>query len=76
MSVGLIVFISAVREIPAILFLASSRSRTLSLLMLDYLAGSEFEKATVIAVFIVIFILVAAFLGRALGLRIGIAGKD
>ena len=73
-SVGLIVFISAVREISAVVFLSSSQSLTLSLLMLDYLAGSEFEKATVMAVFIVFLILIAALIGRAFGLRLG-AGR-
>jgi len=70
-AVGLIVFISAVRDIPTVVFLASSRSETISLLMLDYLAGAEFEKSTVIGVFIVLVIIVAALVGRALGVRLG-----
>lgn len=70
-AVGLIIFISAVRDIPTVVFLASSQSKTLSLLMLDYLAGSEFEKSTVMGVFIVILIVVAALIGRALGVRVG-----
>jgi iron(III) transport system permease protein len=69
-AVGLIVFISAVRDIPTVVFLASSRSETISLLMLDYLAGAEFEKSTVIGVFIVLVIIVAALIGRALGVRL------
>jgi len=39
--------------------------------MLDYLAGAEFEKSTVIGVFIVLVIIVAALVGRALGVRLG-----
>jgi iron(III) transport system permease protein len=70
-AVGLIVFISAVRDIPTVVFLASSHSKTISLLMLDYLAGSEFEKSTVIGVFIVLIIIVAALIGRTLGVRLG-----
>jgi iron(III) transport system permease protein len=70
-AVGLIIFIAAVRNIPTIVFLSSVESRTLSLLMLDYMAGAQFEKATVMGVFITGVILVAALVGRALGLRVG-----
>ncbi len=69
-AVGLIVFISAVRDIPTVVFLASSHSKTVSLLMLDYLAGAEFEKSTVIGVFIVLIIIIAAVIGRTLGVRL------
>lgn len=71
-AVGLIVFISAIRDIPTVIFLASSRSRTLSLLMLDFITGSEFGKSTVMGVFIVILILVAALIGRRFGIRLGL----
>jgi len=71
-AVGLIVFISAIRDIPTVIFLASSKSRTLSLLMLDYITGSEFGKSTVMGVFIVFVILVAALIGRRFGIRIGL----
>ena len=71
LSVALIVFISAVREISAVVFLASARSRTLSLLMLDYLAANEYEKANVMAVLIVVLVLMAAVIARAYGLRLG-----
>jgi iron(III) transport system permease protein len=70
LAVGLIIFIAAVRNIPTIVFLSSVESRTLSLLMLDYMAGAQFEKATVMGVFITFLILVAALLGRMLGLRV------
>jgi iron(III) transport system permease protein len=71
-SVALIIFISAVREISAVVFLASARSRTLSLLMLDYMAANEYEKANVMAVFIVVLVLIAAVIARASGLRLGV----
>lgn len=70
-AVGLIVFISAVRDIPTVIFLASSQSQTLSLLMLDYISGEEFEKSTVIGVFLVFLILVASLIGRTYGMRLG-----
>ncbi len=62
----------ASRDIPTVIFLASSKSRTLSLLMLDYITGSEFGKFTVMGVFIVFVILVAALIGRRFGIRIGL----
>ncbi len=68
-AVGLVVFISAVRDIPTVVFLSTFRSRTLSLLMLDYMAEGSFEKATVIGVFVIIVIVVAAVIARVVGLR-------
>ncbi len=70
-AVGLIVFISAVRDIPTVVFLASSHTKTLSLLMLDYIAGAEFEKSTVMGVFVIGLIVVAALIGRSFGVRLG-----
>ncbi len=69
LATALVVFVSAVRDIPVVLLLSSPSSRPLSLLMLDYIAGAETEKATVIGVFIVLIIVVAALLVRFLGLR-------
>lgn len=68
-AVGLVVFISAVRDIPTIVFLSTFQSRTLSLLMLDYIAGGSFEKATVIGVLVIFIIVVAAVIARVVGLR-------
>jgi iron(III) transport system permease protein len=50
-SVAIIVFISAARDIPTILFLSTHETRTLSLLMLDYIAEANQEKAAVLGVF-------------------------
>jgi iron(III) transport system permease protein len=66
LAVGLIIFIAAVRDIPTVIFLASPQSRTLSLLMLDYIAGAQMERAVVLGVFITFLILVAAVMGRVL----------
>ncbi len=70
-AVGLITFISAVREIPAVIFLATSGSQTLAVLMLDYIVDGEMEKAAVIGVFISLIITVAALIGHRIGLKIG-----
>lgn len=71
-TVGLVGFISAARDISTVVLLGSGRSRTLSLLMLDFAAGAEFEKATVVAVMIVGLVVGAALLARTLGGHVGI----
>jgi iron(III) transport system permease protein len=68
-AVGIIVFISAVRDIPTIVFLSTHNSRTISLLMLDYIAEANMEKAAVLGVFIVVLIFVLLFIAQVLGLR-------
>lgn len=71
-TVGMIGFISAARDISTVVLLGSGRSRTLSLLMLDFAAGAEFEKATVVAVIIVGLVVIAALLARAVGGKVGV----
>jgi len=69
LAVGIIVFISAARDIPTVIFLATNQSRTLSLLMLDYIADANMEKAAVLGVFLVLLIFFLLMLGRLLGFR-------
>jgi iron(III) transport system permease protein len=71
-TVGLVGFISSARDISTVVLLGSGKSRTLSLLMLDFAAGAEFEKATVVAVLIVALVVGAALLARVLGGQVGI----
>ena len=71
-TVGLVGFISAARDISTVVLLGSGKSRTLSLLMLDFAAGAEFEKATVVAVIIVGLVVGAAFVARSLGGQVGV----
>ncbi|HEX9444341.1 MAG TPA: ABC transporter permease subunit, partial [Candidatus Binatia bacterium] len=73
-TVALVGFISAARDISTVVLLGTGRSRTLSLLMLDFAAGAEFEKATVIAVIIVALVVAAALFTRALGGQISLKG--
>jgi iron(III) transport system permease protein len=68
-AVGIIVFISAARDIPTVIFLATNQSRTLSLLMLDYIADANMEKAAVLGVFLVFLIFFFLLLGWLLGFR-------
>lgn len=69
LAVGIIVFISAIRDIPTVIFLATHQSRTLSLLMLDYIAEASMEKAAVLGIFLVFLIFVLLLICRLLGLR-------
>lgn len=71
LTVGLVVFISAARDISTVVLLATGQTRTLSILMLDFATEAEFEKATVVAVIIVVLVSVAAFAARALGGQLG-----
>ena len=71
-TVALVGFISAARDISTVVLLGSGKSRTLSLLMLDFAAGAEFEKATVVAVIIVGLVVGAALCARALGGHVGV----
>jgi iron(III) transport system permease protein len=68
-SVAIIVFISAARDIPTVIFLSTHETRTLFLLMLDHIADANQEKAAVLGVFIVLLIFALLFIGRLLGFR-------
>ena len=70
-TVGLLVFISAVRDISTVVLLATGETRTLSLLMLEFATEGQFEKATVMGVLIVVFVGTAALIARSLGGRVG-----
>jgi iron(III) transport system permease protein len=68
-SVAIIVFISAIRDIPTVIFLSTHESRTLSILMLDYIAEANQEKAAVLGVFLVLLVFALLLAGRLLGFR-------
>lgn len=70
--VGLLEFIASARNISTVVLLATGKNRTLSLLMLDYTAGAELEKATVVGAITVLMVLTAAIVARILGGKVGI----
>ena len=76
MTVGLLVFISAARDISTIVLLATAETRTLSLLMLEFATEGQFEKATVVGALIVVFVVAAALIARALGGRVGLRAES
>ena len=70
--VGLLEFIAAARNISTVVLLATGKTRTMALLMLDYSAGAELEKATVVGAMIVLMVVTAAIVTRILGGKFGI----
>ncbi|HEV8344049.1 MAG TPA: iron ABC transporter permease [Candidatus Binatia bacterium] len=72
--VGLLEFITAARNISTVVLLATGQTRTLSLLMLDFTAGAELERATVVAAIIVMVVVVGAVVARSLGGQFSIRG--
>jgi iron(III) transport system permease protein len=69
-SIFVIVFISALRDISTIIFLASARSQTLSLLMMQFATSSNLEASAVIGVITTAIVLVVALLARRFGLEV------
>jgi iron(III) transport system permease protein len=72
--VGLLEFISAARNISTVVLLATGQTRTLSLLMLDFAAGAELERATVVAATIVLLVVGGALAAKSLGGQFRIRG--
>ncbi len=70
--VGLLIFVSAARDISTVVLLGTGHTRTLALLSLDYAMESNFEGATVAATITVILVVVAAVLVRTISKRMGL----
>jgi iron(III) transport system permease protein len=69
-SIFVIVFISALRDISTTIFLANGNSQTLSLLMMQFALSSNLEGAAVIGAITTSIILVVAFAARHYGLQL------
>jgi iron(III) transport system permease protein len=72
--VGVVNFIHAARDISTVALLATSRSRTLALLQLDFMVAGHYESAAVVATLVMLFTTGVAVTSRFLGLKIGIRG--
>ena len=70
--VGVLNFIHAARDISNVALLATSSSRTLALLQLDFMVSGRYESAAVVATIVMLLTTGVAVLARVLGLRIGI----
>lgn len=69
-TVGLLTFMSSVRDIATPALLYASPTRPLSILMLEYSFNNEFERAAAIGVLIAVFVLVVTVGARRLGLNL------
>jgi iron(III) transport system permease protein len=69
-SIFVIVFISALRDISTIIFLASAKTQTLSLLMMQFATSSNLEASAVIGVITTAIVVVVALLARRFGLQV------
>jgi iron(III) transport system permease protein len=77
MVVMVVTFISAARDISNVALLATSETRVLSLLQLDYMIAGRYEQAAVVATLTVLLTTGVAVVARIVGLRIGIvSGAD
>ena len=70
--VGTLSFIAAARNVSTVALIASSHTRPLSLLQLDFLVDSRYESAAVVGVIVVVLTTGIALISRLLGLRAGI----
>ena len=69
-SIFVIVFISALRDISTIIFLASARNQTLSLLMMQFASASNLEASAVIGIITTAIVVVVALITRRFGLQV------
>jgi ABC-type Fe3+ transport system permease subunit len=70
--VGIIKFMFAAQQTSSIILLATSESRTLSLLALDQVAAGYREVASITVIFIMTLTLGVAIIARFFGLKVGI----
>ncbi|HEV8725736.1 MAG TPA: iron ABC transporter permease [Candidatus Binatia bacterium] len=63
-TVGLIVFMAALRDISTIVLLSTASTRTLALLMMEYSMGGQMEPASIIGLLLSIFGIMIALLCR------------
>ena len=70
--VGIVKFMFAAQQTSSIILLATSESRTLSLLALDQVAAGYREVASITVIFIMALTLGVAIIARSFGLKVGI----
>ena len=70
--VGVLSFIHAARDISNVALLATSSSRTLALLQLDFMVSGRYESAAVVATIVMLLTTGVALIARLCGLRVGI----
>ena len=73
--VGIVKFMFAAQQTSSIILLATSESRTLSLLALDQVAAGYREVASITVIFIMALTLGVAIIARSFGLKVGIRAE-
>lgn len=71
--VGTVSFIQAAKNVSTVALIATSGTRPLSLLQLDFMVEGRYESAAVVGVIVVAMTTGIAFIARVLGLRVGLA---
>jgi len=69
-TVGLLAFLSSLRDISTPVLLYNPQSRPLAILMLEYTFANERERGAAIGVLLAVFVLVVTLVARSLGLRL------
>jgi len=73
LAVGLVSMITTMRDTSTVVLLATSKTRPLAVLMLDYLVESrEYERAAVVGAIITLLVLITASVARKFGFRLRI----
>ncbi|MFP6735527.1 MAG: iron ABC transporter permease [Rhodospirillales bacterium] len=70
-TVAVLSFQAAVRDIASVVFLYDNDSRPLSILMLEYSFSGELERGAAVGILLVAMIAVMAYIARRLGYRAG-----
>jgi len=70
--VGILTFVTAARDVSNSVLLATPATRPLALLMLDFLAESRYESASVVSCVVVLMSTGLALVARTIGLRAGV----
>lgn len=70
--VGVMSFISAIKNISHVALLVTSSNRPLAMLQLDFMADARYEAAAVVGSIMVLLTVGAALLARFFGLRVGL----
>lgn len=74
--VGVLTFATAARATSVVALLSSRNIQPLSMLQLDHMSDGAFERASVIGVLILILTTGVALVGRYIGAKAGIAGRE
>ncbi len=68
-AIFVIVFMASIRDVDNVLLLATSSTRPLALLMMEYALGGEMESASIVSVILACFSVVVAIFVRKYGYR-------